>query len=520
MAASSNKPTAVHFALAFFVTTTLILAVVCYLNAKELSKVTADANTARDEATKNKNEFDKLFDEVDSLRRVLGYQGPIGAPTDNPEQSEAGTIQKQLHTDLNLHGRSLVQPSPTTPSVAETLLAMRTELDSKIAEVGQLQSSVTNAESRLQQETESHRQERSKIQASQMDSEKQRQDKVLEQNEILTAKDDEIEKLANQYRQTLVEKEQIGDELKRVRKEKDEEIAQLVERVVFLTNRLAKIENISFEIPDGEVVRVISGSNGKVWINLGELDGLRRQTSFSVYVSNHDGMARENRDVKAKIEVIEVLEDHLSVARIIWEDESRPIKDGDPIYTPLWTAGQKEYFAFVGGIDINGDGKSDRELLRGLLANVGAVIDLEIDDHGERVPADGQMSVRTKFLVLGDIPDPVDVPSFETERRAEIAKIQAEYKDLEEQALRTGIRVVHLSDFLTWAGISPQERLFLPGDERGFVLKSGAHSQGVGEEVGSSRLSSGQVSDFYNKRSTGQKVSEGQNSAIFGGGTR
>ncbi|MCA9044179.1 MAG: hypothetical protein KDA69_07665, partial [Planctomycetaceae bacterium] len=456
MAASSNKPTAVHFALAFFVTTALILAVVCYLNAKELAKATADANTARDEATKNKNDFDKLFDEVDSLRRMLGYQGPIGAPTDTPEQSEDGTIQKQLYTDLNTHGRSLVQPSPAAPSVAETLLAMRTELDSKFAEVGTLQTTVTSAETRLKTETENHRQERAKIQASQMDSEKQRQDKVLEQNEILKSKDDEIEKLANQYRQTLVEKEQIGDELKRVRKEKDEEIAQLVERVIFLKSRLESIENISFEVPDGEIVRVISGSNGKVWINLGKLDGLRRQTSFSVYVSNHDGMARENRDIKAKIEVIEVLEDHLSVARIIWEDDARPIKDGDPIYTPLWTAGQKEFFAFVGDIDINGDGKSDRELLRSLIAHVGAEIDLEIDDHGERFPADGQMSVRTKFLVLGEIPDPSDVPNFETERREEIAKIQAEYKELEEQALRTGIRVVHLSDFLTWAGISPQ----------------------------------------------------------------
>ncbi|MCA9031835.1 MAG: hypothetical protein KDA66_13560, partial [Planctomycetaceae bacterium] len=198
MAASSNKPTAVHFALAFFVTTALILAVVCYLNAKELAKATADANTARDEATKNKNDFDKLFDEVDSLRRMLGYQGPIGAPTDTPEQSEDGTIQKQLYTDLNTHGRSLVQPSPAAPSVAETLLAMRTELDSKFAEVGKLQATVTNAESRLQTETENHRQERAKIQASQMDSEKQRQDKVLEQNEILKSKDDEIEKLANQ----------------------------------------------------------------------------------------------------------------------------------------------------------------------------------------------------------------------------------------------------------------------------------------------------------------------------------
>lgn len=516
MAAASSKPTAVHFTLAFFVTTTLILGVIVYLNSKELSKAQADANAARDTATKNQNDFTKLLDEVNSLSRTLGYQGEIGEPTDNPDQLQDGTMHKSLFRDLVRYGRDVAQPSPSAPNVAETTLAMRTEIDAKAGQIAQLQQEVKDAVARLDAETTSHRQERQKIQDSQMASEKQFQDKVLEQNEILKSKDDEIERLSNQRQQALAEKTQIAEELVRVRKEKDAEIAQLIDRVIFLKRKLEELENVSFEVPDGQVVRVISGGQGKVWINLGRLDGLRNQTSFSVYVKAHDGVARSTNDIKAKIEVTEVTEDHLSVARIIMEDKSRPIQEGDPIYTPLWTAGQKERFAFIGDIDINGDGTQDRELLHGILANVGAEIEFEIDDHGDRVPADGKLGVHTKFLVIGDIPDASKVPNFDTERRAEIEKIQAEYRALEEEALRSGVRPVHLSDFLTWAGITPQERLFLPGDNRAAVLKSGAASGQVGEEIGD-RLSPGQVSELFNKNRTGQKTSEGQTSNLFRG---
>ena len=501
--AASSKPTAVHFTLAFFVTTTLILGIVCYLNGKELTKANNDAKVARDEAGRKQNDFTKLFDEVGSLSRMLGYQGDLGTPTDNPESLENSTVQKQLYVDLNKYGRDLVQPSPAAPKVSDTLLAMRTQLESRAAELASLQVEVRSLNDRLNAEKAAHLAQQQKLQESQADSEKQRQDKVISQNEILMAKDKEIEKLNSDYRQALVEKEQVRDELDRVRKVKDEEIGLLTDQLLFVRRKLNELENVSFEVPDGKVVRVISGTNGKVWIDRGKLDGLRSQTTFSVYTQKHDGVARGKEDVKAKIEITEVIDDHLSVARIITEDRSRPIQEGDPIYTPLWTSGQKEFFAFVGDIDINGNGKSDRELLWGIMDNVGAVRDLYIDDQGNRVPADGRLTANTKFLVVGKIPDPASVPGIDAERRAEIEKIQTEQKSLEEEALRRGIRVVRLDDFLTWIGISPQERLYLPGDDRPFTLKAGALSTTSREEIGSSRLSSGNVSEIFKKKPSG-----------------
>ncbi|MEM8679018.1 MAG: hypothetical protein AAGF97_06685, partial [Planctomycetota bacterium] len=50
-------------------------------------------------------------------------------------------------------------------------------------------------------------------------------------------------------------------------------------------------------------------------------------------------------------------------------------------------------------MDVDGDGYSDRELIKRLIAVNGGVIDAEITDDGDR---EGEISIRTRFLVVGD----------------------------------------------------------------------------------------------------------------------
>ncbi|MCA9090081.1 MAG: hypothetical protein KDA90_15780 [Planctomycetaceae bacterium] len=513
--ASSSKPTAVHFTLAFFVTATLILGIICYLNAKELAKAQADAKAQGDKAQQSQSALTKLLEEVQGLTQVIGYNSDdLGDPNISADQLPDGTVRKSLYSALVQYGKDHVQPSPASPKVSDTLLALRTALDAANNQIDGLQGNVKTAEGRLNQEMASHRNERQQLQTSQAGSEKQLQDKVVQQNEVLRSKDDEIAKVSGQYRQTLVEKEQVLDELDRVRQAKDEEISLLEKQITELRRRLDELEQVSFEVPDGKIVRV-NTSTGTVWINLGSEDGLREQVSFSVYIQKHDGMARGKEDVKAKIEVAKIRGPHLSEARIISEDFNRPIQEDDPIYTPLWTPGVREFFAFVGNIDINGDGVSDRALLHDIMANANAEIELEVNDQGERMPADGKLSANTKFLVMGEMPDPSSVPAFDTERRAQIEKISQERTALQAEALRMGVRIVRLADFLTWAGVGAQERLFIPGQDRKFTLKSGSRSGATNEELGSSRLSPGQVSEVFNRDGTGQKKSTGQASGLY-----
>ena len=83
------------------------------------------------------------------------------------------------------------------------------------------------------------------------------------------------------------------------------------------------------------------------------------------------------------MEVTHILGEHLSVARILEEDQANPIANGDKVFTPLWHPGQRTHFAILGTIDLDGDGEDDRALVKDLITSTGGVIDAEMDSQGK-----------------------------------------------------------------------------------------------------------------------------------------
>ncbi len=238
----------------------------------------------------------------------------------------------------------------------------------------------------------------------------------------------------------------------------------------------------------------VDNTTGTVWLNLGRKDGLRSQVTFSVYGKTNKGIARGPEDVKAKIEVVEV-KDTSSIARITEEDRDRPIGIGDVVFSPAWSAGLKEYFAVVGDADLNKDGEmdaKDRKLLKDWVTNAGAEIDVEITPDGQREPAEGKLSVKTKWLIVGEIADPT-VAVNDQERTQEILAIQKQHEMLVQEAREHGIKIVSMKDFLTYLGVKPETRLYIPGSNAPFTLKAGARSTGVNDTLGD-RTSSGATS--------------------------
>jgi hypothetical protein len=136
-----------------------------------------------------------------------------------------------------------------------------------------------------------------------------------------------------------------------------------------------------------------------------------------------------------------------------------------------------------------------------------------VDDEGNRTG--GPIDVHTKFLVIGEIPDPT-TSTRPTEQEI-FKKIGAEHKKLQEEASEQGVRLVSLNDFKAYIGYRPQRQLWVPGTQMTFKLKAGAHSTSVNETI-SDRESSGQVSGaFTGKKRLGQPTSTGQTSKTFSG---
>jgi len=201
-----------------------------------------------------------------------------------------------------------------------------------------------------------------------------------------------------------------------------------------------KQEADTFKIADGKVVWVNQRSK-MVWINLGRKDGLRRATTFSVYDRDESGVSKPQR--KGALEVLRIINDHSAEARITESYSSNPILPQDKIYTPAWRPGRKVHFAIAGLIDVTGNGKSDRGMVRSLIRQSSGVIDYELDMSGKQIGTGKAMTVNTRFLVVGTAP--ADVPG---STQAAIGG----YSDAIKQAQQMGIERISVDKLLSYMG--------------------------------------------------------------------
>ena len=188
----------------------------------------------------------------------------------------------------------------------------------------------------------------------------------------------------------------------------------------------------------------------------------------------------------------------------------------DLIYTPIWSPGLVEKISVIGDIDLDGDGRSDRDEFRQMMEIAGCVIDNEVNDNGDRLPEDGKITVQTRFLVKGDIPELQNVIG--NEEKARVRRILDKYDEMQKEARANGVRVIKMNDFLAYIGYHNKRRTFMPGQQRKFNLKAGAASESA-KDVTGDRSSNGNVSGAFQKgRQTPQQQSDGATSRSFGPG--
>jgi hypothetical protein len=215
-------------------------------------------------------------------------------------------------------------------------------------------------------------------------------------------------------------------------------------------------------VADGRISWV--NQNGTVWINLGEADSLRRQITFSVFDTDQRDAAKAKK--KGSIEVTRILGDHLAEARITQDDARNPILTSDQVYSQVWERGNKLHFALTGIIDLDGDGQSDLQLARDLIELNGGVVDSYIGEEGNVV---GNMSVVTRYLVLGEYPE-----------EARKTAVREGWQSMNEEASDFGVEVITLDEFLNQMGYQTSDR----------AVELSGGSQSSGSETDSSDASS------------------------------
>src|SRR5262249_30226136 len=104
---------------------------------------------------------------------------------------------------------------------------------------------------------------------------------------------------------------------------------------------------------------------------------------------------------KGTIELTKVGE-QFSVARIIKTmSPIDPIRAGDIVYSPAWSPNLPMRFALVGKMDVNRDGRDDREELKRMIQEAGGVVDFDLPpmDVGRET---GKLTPRIDWYVIDD----------------------------------------------------------------------------------------------------------------------
>ena len=348
-------------------------------------RLTQELESAQNSRREVESVSQKRSLENQELKKMLGYA----------DDEKIETIQTQFEDDKKLYGESV-------PEENRNYRELPVYLTNAVRSLGAKLNQASETELQLKQEK-----------AQELTAERARTKQAEEQ--LKEVMDKRLEELANFNKEkddwTAITKQlqddrrKLDEQLSETKQALEEKIAQQATEVksLSLKNRslareLDEFKDQSFETPDGKIVWV--NQRGRtVQLDLGRADGLQRQVSFSVFDVDENNLAKAKK--KGSIEVTRVLDDHRAEARITDDDFANPVVPGDVVYSPIWQPGNSMRFALAGFMDIDGDGASDRNLVKNIIEMNGGTVDAEVSrDKGRS----GELSIRTRFLVLGEKP--------------------------------------------------------------------------------------------------------------------
>ena len=380
-----RENTGLQIALILFVMITVILSVSTYYFWNQGVELTKKADAADQRASEEQKTAQRMIAENETLRNTLGYKLQVeGGP-------DAATISANFDKDMTLFAPEYEEKDYR--SLPEYLASQIVDLNQQVVKANERADG-------LMAQVEQARKEESTNTTAYLDASKKQADDFTTARVSFKTETDRVAGQLNEM-QTAIDTVSRAASVDKGKLTKEiDALAGRVQKLNLLKDTLQrKVDKERpkgvTEEPDGKITWV-GQDGGRVYINLGSADGLARGTTFSVLDVSSASVA--TADAKASIEVANIRGPHLAEARILDDSLSDPILTNDKIYSPVWSPGQKTHFALVGFMDIDGDGDSDRDVVRNLIMMNGGVVDAEVLDDGTR---DGRVTINTRYLVQG-----------------------------------------------------------------------------------------------------------------------
>jgi hypothetical protein len=425
--APSESKQGLVITLVFFILMTLGLGVATYYGFAEQETLTKNARKAKDDEALFKAERDYYLAQANFFRIMMGY--PLQPDYDadrlalDKGKIEQGTLGKgvksqedvkKLLGDLDKEVGWDPAGKKAKTSWKDQLAKAQADYAALLDRNAKLVQAVAAAEKKAREFEVLQKDAADKYEKDLLALQKKLQGdmgndrKMIDtlRNDIVELgkkKEEDLKKLADQLKLATAEVAKKGKEIdkwKKLVKLREDQLAEL--------NKGKDTETPQAAIrTDWRILRMDERGT-KPYINLGSADRVQPQLSFSIHGKGLDG--RPNPTPKGALEVVNVLGDHLSQARItsVNDPNRDPILQGDYLYNPLWDPFLKKHVAVAGIVDLWGGARDLESSLQDFLRSLermNVVVDAWMDPREKWKIKGPGITPKTDYLILGENPD-------------------------------------------------------------------------------------------------------------------
>jgi hypothetical protein len=348
--------------------------------------------------TKNQ-EYDQAKEEISAHFKKMDVrlEGVLTAVNAAIQRAQAGgaqgteleeakqNIQKIVASLRSEPNKSYISSIDRMEELFENLALLTTELSVNYINLRKsLESATSVAKKQVDVETQAAEKSQADVLGEQKKHEEERGILVTKVGELQAANDKQATELANANGKI---------------KQQDEDFTRKQETLTTIIreqrDQLERKELI-LDRPDGYVTYV-DYERREVLVSLNRRQGARPQMKMTIFDAKSPGIPTEKP--KGSIELTQV-GDQFSAARIVKTYSSiDPIRVGDIVYSAAWSPNTPMRFALVGKMDVNRDGKDDRDELKRMIQEAGGTVDFDLPP-AELGKETGTLSPRIDWYVI------------------------------------------------------------------------------------------------------------------------
>ncbi len=484
--AAANDSQGLKIAVASFVSLSVILAVTSYFMysnysaeaikaAEAANKATAADNKFADQVRVNKDlrhrigggEYDK-YETPDTLNNAIKaaeqkWQQKLAASgaeiakifdAQGGAKSESAVKAKELSEQLLK--QVLQEPQGTFNSWIDRMVDMTTaQTNLTLSLIGDNSDLRTNLEGVNQSND-------AKVKHAEGEADQARKDQTAEHNTYEQERKSFLDKMAAFQELTGKQAAEVAGlkgDIERLNQDHEKRVDQLLAQMKDL-----QVKNTTLVGGDNSIghsqgrVTFVDHTRKEVRTTLSRRQGARERMRLAVYDRSASGPSDKP---KATIELISV-NDRDSVGKVLnLSSDVDQIRDGDQVYSAAFG---KKKFALIGRMDINRDGRDDRDTVRRMIEMSGGEVSYDLPPPGQGTEK-GQLAATIDWAVTDDSTPIFGGRAGSVTTLRDISKETGDFlkrrSDVVKEAGRLGLQPMPLTKLAGYLGYTPS--MILPG---------------------------------------------------------